>query len=91
MTVKLVGLAAQPGTFHNKPLQTTHHCIIDPSNSAYLIQPRPKREPAGEEILAFDYPDVETPPSPTSRTRAEIQALLKEALRKRPKPKLRRA
>jgi len=87
MTVKLVGLAAQPGAFHNKPVPCEHRCVIDPANPGYLIQPRPEREPCGHELAAFDYPDVQTPPIVTPRTPAEKQELLRQLARKRPRPK----
>ena len=79
MTVKLIGLASQPGAFHNQPVSCDHHCIVDPANPAYLIQPRPEREPCGHELRAFDYPDVQTPPIVPALTTAEKQALLKKA------------
>jgi hypothetical protein len=79
MTVRLVGLAAQPGAFRNQPMACEHKCIVDPANPAYLIQPRPEREPCGHELPAFDYPDVQTPPIVPPRTTAEKQALLREA------------
>jgi hypothetical protein len=90
MTVKLVGVAAQPGAFHNHPMPCAHHALIDPENPGYLVQPRPEREPVGEEVTAFAYNDVKTPPIATTRTTAEKQKLLKELAARRPKFKPRR-
>lgn len=58
MTVRLVGLAAAPGAFTPKPLPCENTALIDPDRPGYLIQPRPERGPQGDEITAFDYPDV---------------------------------
>jgi hypothetical protein len=91
MTVKLVGVAAQPGAFHNHPMPCAHQALIDPGNPGYLIQPRPEREPVGEEVAAFAYNDVKTPPIATPLTTAEKQTLLKDLAAKRPKLELRRS
>lgn len=59
MTVRLIGLAAEPGHFKPKPLPCPHACLIGEDNPDYLIQPRPDdREPQADEARAFDYPDV---------------------------------
>jgi hypothetical protein len=83
ITVKLVGLAARPDSFHNKPVPCNHHCIIDSANPAYLIQPRPEREPTAHELRAFDYPDVQTPPIIPAPTPADKQAQVKKAAAQR--------
>jgi hypothetical protein len=86
MTVKLVGLAAGLDSFANHPMACTDHALIDPGNPAYLIQPRPEREPAGNEVVAFDYPDVKAPPAPApkvpAQTTAQMQARLKAQVAK---------
>jgi hypothetical protein len=58
MTVRIIGLAAEPGAFDPQPLPCDHSALIDPANPEYLIQPRPERGPRGDEVRAFDYPDV---------------------------------
>ena len=90
MTVKLVGLAAQPGAFHNGPMPCSSHCVIDRANPDYLVQRESGVKPSETETTAFDYPDVKTPPIVVPLTTAQKQALLKERLKERPHLKLRR-
>ncbi len=90
MTVKLVGLAAEPGSFKNHPIPCVHKALIDSRNPAYLIQPRPvDRAPSEGEVVAFDYADMQAPPAPGSgpapMTTAERQERLKTIAAKRPK------
>jgi hypothetical protein len=88
MTVKLVGLAANPGSFSNEPVEAQHSCCIDPANREYLIQPRPERDCAGEEIPAFDYPDVQTTEKPTTSLTEHRLQTLRETVKKRPQIKV---
>lgn len=71
ITVKLVGLASEPGKFSNKPLACVGSCCTDDSNPDYLYFAPDEGPDAGKcppgQSPAFDYPEPITPAIATER------------------------
>ena len=61
MTMKLVGLASEPGKFSNKPAGCAAGCCADAANPAFLHYRALDRPCPPGRVPAFDYPPPETP------------------------------
>jgi hypothetical protein len=61
ITVKLVGLAATPGKFSNKPAGCIGKCCADAANPAFLHRHRVDVPCPSDEVPAFVYLSKEAP------------------------------
>jgi hypothetical protein len=61
MTVKLVGLASEPGKFSNKPVACAGAACADAANPAFLYYRQPGTPCPPGRVPAFDYPEAAAP------------------------------
>ena len=68
MTMKLVGLASEPGKFSDKPVGCAAGCCADAANPAFLYYRSLGRPCPRGRVSAFDYPAPEAPTAAAAQT-----------------------